>query len=251
VPTTPARPAQLVGRVFRGSSVVAQGLLTKKQLRSSAWVRLRQDVYADATLPLTHRLLVSAVGLVLPEGAGFAARSAAVLWGVPDIAGAADPVEVVLPPGVRWNAGSDVRARSLMAGQQLVRRGRWLCTSRVDTAVALIRRVTSTNPWCCSTACAVLAWSGCRTCAKRSPAFPGIAGWSVREPSPSGPMGSRSHPRRPGCGFSSGGRGCRCLLRNSGCSTKTDSSPGWISPIQSSGSRSSTTGSGTESARPS
>jgi hypothetical protein len=119
---------------------VAQGLLTKKQLRSSAWVRLRQDVYADATLPLTHRLLVSAVGLVLPEGAGFAARSAAVLWGVPDIAGAADPVEVVLPPGVRWNAGSDVRARSLMAGQQLVRRGRWLCTSRVDTAVALIRR---------------------------------------------------------------------------------------------------------------
>jgi G:T-mismatch repair DNA endonuclease (very short patch repair protein) len=139
VPTPPARPPQLVGRVFRGSTVVAQGLLTRKQLRSAAWRRLRQDVYADMALPVTHRLLVSAVGLVLPQGAGFTGRSAASLWGVPDVASPTDPVEVLLPAGSRWNAGSGVRVRSLLRGQALVRRGLWLCASRVDTAVDLIR----------------------------------------------------------------------------------------------------------------
>jgi G:T-mismatch repair DNA endonuclease (very short patch repair protein) len=139
VPTPPARPPQLVGRVFRGSTVVAQGLLTRKQLRSAAWRRLRQDVYADMALPVTHRLLVSAVGLVLPQGAGFTGRSAASLWGVPDVASPTDPVEVLLPAGFRWNAGSGVRVRSLLRGQALVRRGLWSCASRVDTAVDLIR----------------------------------------------------------------------------------------------------------------
>jgi hypothetical protein len=138
VPTPPARPPQLVGRVFRGSSVVAKGLLTKKQLRSSVWRRLRQDVYADAALPVTHRLMVIAVGLMLPEGAGFTGRSAATLWGMPDLADLTDPVDVLVP-GVRWNAGPGVRVRSLPGGQELVRRGRWLCASRVDTALDMIR----------------------------------------------------------------------------------------------------------------
>jgi G:T-mismatch repair DNA endonuclease (very short patch repair protein) len=139
VPRPPARPPELDKRVFRGSTVVTSGLLTRKQLRSSAWRRLRQDVYADATLPVTHRLLISAVGLVMPEGAGFTGRSAATLWGVPDVAGPADPVDVVVPAGSRWNAGRGVRVRTLPKGQFLVRRGRWLCAGRVDTAVDLIR----------------------------------------------------------------------------------------------------------------
>jgi hypothetical protein len=139
VPTPPARPPQLVGRVFRGSSVVAKGLLTKKQLRSSIWRRLRQDVYADATMQVTHRLLISAVGLTLPERAGFTGLSAATLWGVPDIADPADPVDVLVPAGTRWNAGPGVRVRSVARGQELVRQGRWLCASRVDTAVDLLR----------------------------------------------------------------------------------------------------------------
>src|SRR5687768_992884 len=71
MPTAAHRPEALRGRVFRGSTTVASGLITKKQLRSSAWVRLRQDVYADAALPVTHRVLISAVGLCLPDGAGF------------------------------------------------------------------------------------------------------------------------------------------------------------------------------------
>ncbi len=86
------RPPVLAGRVFRGSRVVAEGVLTPKQLRSSAWVRLRQDVYADATLPRTHRLMVSAVGLVLPSGAAFTGRSAAVLRGMDGLGQPDEPV---------------------------------------------------------------------------------------------------------------------------------------------------------------
>jgi hypothetical protein len=100
---------------------------------------LRQDVYADASLPLTHQLMVCAVGLALPPGAGFAGRSAAVLWGATDLAGQDDPVEVVLPRDVRWNPGPGVRVRRLAKGQRLVRCGRWLCTSRSDIAVDLLR----------------------------------------------------------------------------------------------------------------
>ena len=139
MPIPPARPAGLRGRVFRGSAVVRRGLLTPKQLRSSAWVRLRQDVHADAALPVTHRLLVGAVGLTLPVGAGFAGLSAAVLWGVPDVAGADDPVEVLLPAGRLWNAGSGVRVRTVLPGQRLVQRGPWRLLPRAETAVDLIR----------------------------------------------------------------------------------------------------------------
>jgi hypothetical protein len=137
------RPPALRGRVFRGSSVVAQGLLTPKQLRSSAWLRLRQDVYADAALAVTHRLMVSAVGLVLPDGAAFTGRSAAVLRGVPDMVDAEDPVEVLLPGGTRWNAGRGVRSRPVRPGQTLVRVGRWRCANRVGTALDVIRRGTT------------------------------------------------------------------------------------------------------------
>jgi hypothetical protein len=94
--------------------VVVEGLLTRKQLRSSSWRRLRQDVYADVALAVTHRLMVSAVGLTLLEGAGFTGRSGATLWGVKDVATVTDPVEVLVPAGPR--------------------QGRWPCTSRVDTA---------------------------------------------------------------------------------------------------------------------
>lgn len=139
MPVSPRRPPQLRGRVFRGTTAVSEGWLTPKQLRGSAWRRLRQDVYADARLAVTHPLLMSAVGLTLPPGAGFAGLSAAVLWGVPDLAAATDPVEVVLPAGRRWNPGEGIRVRSLLPGRQLERRGRWLCTSRGDTAVDLIR----------------------------------------------------------------------------------------------------------------
>jgi len=140
MPTPAARPQPLRGRVFRGSDVVRRGLLTPKQLRSSAWRRLRQDVYVDAALEVDHRLLISAVGLVLPEGAGFTGRSAAVLWGVPEVAGPLDPVEVLLPGGQRWHPGPGVRLHRFSGAVPFVRVGRWWCTARVATAVGLIRQ---------------------------------------------------------------------------------------------------------------
>jgi hypothetical protein len=84
--------------------------------------------------------MVSAVGLVLPDGAAFTGRSAAILRDVPDMAGIDDPVEVLLPDGRRWNAGPGVRARSVRAGQALVHVGWWRCADPVDTALDVIRR---------------------------------------------------------------------------------------------------------------
>ncbi|WP_233488693.1 hypothetical protein [Blastococcus sp. TF02-09] len=140
MPIRAARPEQLRGRVFLGSDVVQRGLLTRKQLRSPAWRRLRQDVYADAALEVTHRLLISAVGLVLPAGAGFTGLSAAVLWGAADVAGPLDPVEVVLPSGQRWHPGAGVRVHRASRAVRLERVGRWECTDRVATTVGLVRR---------------------------------------------------------------------------------------------------------------
>lgn len=140
-------------------------------------MRIRQDVYADAALPLNHGLLLAAVGLCLPAGAGFAGRSAAVLWGVPDLATTADPVEVLLPAGRRWNAGAGVRVRSLRPGQLLVPRKQWQATGRVDTALDLLR------------------WSPGRP----SSVWLRAAGVVELATLPASPTDSPSRPRRPGC----------------------------------------------------
>ena len=140
MPVPPLRPSVLGGRVFRGTWAVAAGLLTEDQLRSSAWRRLRRDVYADAWLPVDHRLHARGVSLVMPRCAALGGRTAAVLWGVPDLATAADPVEVVVPPGTRWTPGPGARVRSAPLAGDVVRDGRWLrWTGRVRTAVDLIR----------------------------------------------------------------------------------------------------------------
>ncbi|CCH90204.1 conserved protein of unknown function [Modestobacter italicus] len=141
MPVPPLRPAELRGRVFRGTWAVGAGLLTEQQLRSSAWRRLRRDVYADADLAVDHQLLARGVSLVMPRAAALGGRTAAVLWGLDDLASVDDPVEVVVPPGTRWTPGPGVRVRSAPLAGDVVRSGRVLrWTSRVRTAVDLIRR---------------------------------------------------------------------------------------------------------------
>jgi hypothetical protein len=131
----------LHGRVFRGTWAVAAGLLTEQQLRSSAWRRLRRDVYADATIPVDHRLMARGVSLVMPRSAALGGRTAAVLWQLSDLASADDPVEVVVPPGTRWTPGPGVVVRSARLDGDVVHDGRGLrWTDRVRTAVDLIRR---------------------------------------------------------------------------------------------------------------
>ena len=137
----PRRPPLLRGRVFRGTWAVTTGVLTKDELRSSAWRRLRQDVYADAELPVDHRLLARGVSLVMPPSAALGGSTAAMLWGAGGLVGAADPVEVVVPPTERWSPGPGVVVRSAPLDGDVVQSGAWLrWTGRVRTAVDLLRR---------------------------------------------------------------------------------------------------------------
>jgi G:T-mismatch repair DNA endonuclease (very short patch repair protein) len=141
VPPPPARPDRLRGRVFRGSRALSAGLLSKDQLRSSAWRRLRRDVYADAELAVDHLLLVRAVRLVAPRDAVFGGLTAAYLWGATELASADDPVEAVIPPGSRWTPGPGVLVRTARTdGEVLTDRRGFRLTARTRTGLDLIRR---------------------------------------------------------------------------------------------------------------
>lgn len=94
--------------MFRGTRAVETGLLTPAQLRSSAWRRLRRDVYAPAELGVDHLLLTRAVRLGAPPRAVFGGLTAVVLWGGAEFASADTPVEVIVPPGIRWQPGGGV-----------------------------------------------------------------------------------------------------------------------------------------------
>lgn len=101
MPSVPSRPESLEWRVFRGSDAVRDGLLSEHQLRNSAWVHLRHDIYADARLKHDHTLLCRAFALQLPAPVIFAGPSAAHLHGVPHAATFADDVHVIVPPNIR------------------------------------------------------------------------------------------------------------------------------------------------------
>ncbi|MCW6004976.1 hypothetical protein K1W54_10325 [Micromonospora sp. CPCC 205371] len=101
MPAVPSRPESLEWRVFRGSDAVRDGLLSEHQLRNSAWVHLRHDIYADARLKLDHTLLCRAYALRLPAPVVFAGPSAAHLHGVPHAATYTDDVHVIVPPNMR------------------------------------------------------------------------------------------------------------------------------------------------------
>jgi G:T-mismatch repair DNA endonuclease (very short patch repair protein) len=98
-------------------------------------------VYADAHLPLDHRLLAHGVSLIAPTGAIFAGLSALVLAGGDEFATVDDAVEVALPPGQRWRPGAGVRVSvSSSGGDVVVDRHRLSRTGPVRTAVDLVRR---------------------------------------------------------------------------------------------------------------
>ncbi len=107
-----ARPDALCGRVFCGSQSVAMGLLTPRQLQSSAWARLLRDVYADARLPDTHARAIAGARLVMPANAVVAGRSAACLYGARDLIDGSQPVEVLVATTHRFGpvAGLDIRS---------------------------------------------------------------------------------------------------------------------------------------------
>jgi hypothetical protein len=143
VPVPAHRPSALIGEVFRGTEAISAGLLTPAQLRSTAWRRLRRDVYVDAAVLLTHRVQAEGVSMVMPTSAALGGRTAAVLWGARDLVGADEPVEVVVPPGVRWDPGPGVICRTApLTGDVVVEGPSLRVTGRVRTAVDLSRRGT-------------------------------------------------------------------------------------------------------------
>ncbi|PZA20043.1 hypothetical protein DMO24_17480 [Modestobacter versicolor] len=128
-----------MGTVFRGTWAVRTGLLTRAQLRSSAWRRLREDVYADAEQPDTHRLHARGACLVMPAGAALGGRTAAELHGLVDVAPVDLPVEVVLPPGVRWHPQPGLVVRTAPLDGDVVGRGPWLRWTSGENGRALLR----------------------------------------------------------------------------------------------------------------
>ena len=100
--------ARLLPGVFVGSHAVADGLLTRKQLRERGYRRLVQGVYADPSLPLEHRLRCRGVALLLPPGTAIGGHSAAAWHGAP-FAGASDPVTVLRSAEVLWKGPRGVK----------------------------------------------------------------------------------------------------------------------------------------------
>ncbi|MGY1849200.1 hypothetical protein [Blastococcus sp. SYSU DS1021] len=140
MPVPPHRPVELRGRVFRGSSAVAAGTLSRGQLRGPAWQRLFRDVYACAALPVTHALRAGAAAQLLVPGAVVSGKSAAVLWGLP-LAGPLDDVELTVPAGstVCREPGVRVRRRHL-AAEHVAHRAGIPLTSAELTVVDLAGR---------------------------------------------------------------------------------------------------------------
>ena len=135
----PVRPQALRGKIFRGSTAVHSGRLTRAQLRTSAWRRVFPDVYACTSLAVTHRIsAIAAAGVLLP-GAIVCGRSAAALWGVP-LVGPADDVELTVPTTCRAGAvrGVQVSRRSL-ASADVTRRDGVAVTTPLRTALDLGR----------------------------------------------------------------------------------------------------------------
>lgn len=101
--------------MFRGRQVVAQGLLTRRQLDSRAWRPVLRGVYADAQVEVTHGLYVAAARLLIPKPAAIAGRSAAWIYGADDVIAVDEPVEVVVPAAHRFGPIAGIRVRTVTA----------------------------------------------------------------------------------------------------------------------------------------
>ena len=126
--------------MFRGADAIAAGLLTRDSLRSSAWYRIYRGVYADANLPRNFGLRVAGASLVVPSTAVFTGRTAAYLHGAGELVDSGGPVEVTVPPAVRFGpvAGLRIRRLPLPEPDVVVLRGR-PCTTPLRTALDIAR----------------------------------------------------------------------------------------------------------------
>jgi very-short-patch-repair endonuclease len=111
---------RLLPGVFVASHAIAEGVLTRGQLRTRSYRRLVQGVYADPGLEFDHRLRCQAVALLLPTGAAIGGHSAAAWYGAP-FAGTTDPVTVICPDQLRWGGPRGVRVHRSALGPAEIR----------------------------------------------------------------------------------------------------------------------------------
>ena len=123
MPKPPHRPQVYINKIFRGSNAIERGVLTRDDLRSSAWRPLFRDVYADARLGPGHKIRCIAVSrFVMPAGSAIAGRSAAYLYGVAFIADD-HPVEVLAPQVFGPVKGVSIHTGQLPDADLLVKGG--------------------------------------------------------------------------------------------------------------------------------
>lgn len=134
--------------VFRGSQARRAGVLTMTTLRGPRWRRLFRDVYVPVEVPVDHPVRCRGAALLLPAAGALAGRSAACLWGVPHPA-AELPVEVVVPPGVRFGPVKGIEVHTeplpeedvaLLGGVRIttLERTAWDLARRLDLVEAVV-----------------------------------------------------------------------------------------------------------------
>lgn len=140
MPRSPHRPEPLAFRVFRGDEAIRSGAITPDQLRSSAWIRKRYNVDADARLEDDHALSCRAAAVVLPSGTAIAGRSAAYLLGVLHAAGTASDVELYPRAETRLGHRDGIRVHTgILDPSDLMLAGGLTCTSGARTAWDIAR----------------------------------------------------------------------------------------------------------------
>lgn len=197
MPRPARRPPRLRGTVFRGSQAVTDGLLTRNELRSSAWRPLFRDIYADAELPVPHRTRCALVARwLIPDGAAIAGRSAACLYGATSLDEKA-PVEVVVPAGTRFGPVAGLRIHSTtLADQDVRRRDGVPLTTAHRTCCDLARWLDPVE--------AVTMID--QFLARRIVTAPGLRDYALARAGDRGltPCAARRRPRRPGRGVTAG-----------------------------------------------
>lgn len=100
----------VIDDVFRGSTAVAAGAITRAKLRGPTVRRLFQDTYVRAGVRVDHVVRCRGATCALPPGAVVTGRSAATVRGV-RLAWPEDDVQVLAPPEMRLGrrTGIDVR----------------------------------------------------------------------------------------------------------------------------------------------
>ena len=120
--------------VFIGSHAIAEGVITRKQLRERGFRRLVQGVYADPGLSFDHQLRCRGVALLLPEGTAIGGHSAAAWHGAP-FAAPHDPVTVLRPADVQWKGPRGTKVhRTLLTAAEVEERDAVPVTSALRTA---------------------------------------------------------------------------------------------------------------------